>query len=345
MHIPDGYLSPQTAAAMYALSAPFWWRASRKVKTLLTGRAVPLVALLAAFSFIIMMFNVPLPGGTTGHAVGATLAAIVLGPWVAVLTVTIALVIQALFFGDGGILAIGANVFNMGIAMAFVGYAVYRWLSAGSAVTSGRRVVAGALAGYAAINVAALLTGIELGLQAVLFRDAQGHALYFPYGPEISVPAMLLGHLTVAGLVEAAVTGLVVAWLQRSNPELLEAFSGRQAPASRTVRVAWAALVLLVVLTPLGLLAPGTAWGEWSRGQLGQLGLGYIPAGFDRFAGLWSAPLSGYNLPALSNPTLTYGFSALLGVGLIAAVLFGLGWIFDRLLRRGDAAPASPHGS
>src|SRR5512135_2813998 len=130
MHIPDGYLSPETAAVLYAASAPFWWRASHKAKTLLRGRSVPLIGLFAAFSFVIMMFNVPLPGGTTGHAVGSTLTAIVLGPWAAVLTTTVALVIQALFFGDGGILAIGANVFNMGITMPFVGHFLYRALAA-----------------------------------------------------------------------------------------------------------------------------------------------------------------------------------------------------------------------
>jgi cobalt/nickel transport system permease protein len=278
MHIPDGFLSPATAAVMYAASAPFWYRATKKLKTLLTGRSVPLIALFAALSFVIMMFNVPLPFGTTGHAVGSVLAAIVLGPWAASLAVSVALIIQAFFFGDGGILAIGANAFNMAIAMPFVGFYVYRWLSGNAAITARRRIIAGAIAGYLAINVAALLTGIELGLQPMLFRDAAGHALYFPYGLQAAIPAMLIGHLTIAGAVEALATGLVLAWLQRSNPQLLEAFSGLKsttAPA-RLSRWAWAGLIALVVLTPLGLLAPGTAWGEWSREELEQLGLGYI---------------------------------------------------------------------
>src|SRR5512140_2695034 len=169
MHIPDGYLSPVTAAALYAASVPFWYRARQKIKTTLTGRSVPLIALFAALSFVIMMFNVPLPGGTTGHAVGSVLAAIVLGPWAASLAVSVALIIQALFFGDGGILAIGANAFNMAIAMPFVGYAIYRWISGNAPIVSTRRVIAGAIAGYIAINVAALLTGIELGVQPILF--------------------------------------------------------------------------------------------------------------------------------------------------------------------------------
>jgi cobalt/nickel transport system permease protein len=338
MHIPDGYLSPETAAAMYVASVPIWLRATHKVKQVLSGRTVPLVAVFAAFSFIIMMFNVPLPGGTTGHAVGATLAAIVLGPWTAVLTTSIALVIQALFFGDGGILALGANVFNMGVVIPFVGYYIYRWLAGAAATASSRRAIAAAVAGYVAINAAALFTGIELGIQPLLFHDAGGHPLYFPYPLAVSIPAMLIGHLTVAGVVEAAVSGLVIAWLQRSNPQLLDTYGKEGADATRTVKIAWAAILVLVILTPGGLLAPGTAWGEWSRVELQHLGLGYIPAGFDRFAGVWSAPLAGYDIAGLNNPTVGYILSAVLGVGLLILVLFALGWAFDRFEGRRGAA-------
>ena len=102
MHIPDGYLSPGTSFVMFLLVLPFWVIGIRKIRETMNARSVPLIALLAAFSFVIMMFNVPLPGGTTGHAVGAALAAIILGPEVATIAVSIALIIQALFFGDGG---------------------------------------------------------------------------------------------------------------------------------------------------------------------------------------------------------------------------------------------------
>ena len=91
MHIPDGYLSPSTCAVTFAMAAPFWYVASRKVKTQLHTKLVPLMAVVSAFSFVVMMFNLPLPGGTTGHAVGLAIAAIVLGPWAAVLAISIAL--------------------------------------------------------------------------------------------------------------------------------------------------------------------------------------------------------------------------------------------------------------
>jgi cobalt/nickel transport system permease protein len=336
MHIPEGYLSPATAAVMYAASLPFWYRATQKMKSLVTGRLVPLIALFAAVSFVIMMFNVPLPGGTTGHAVGSALAAIVLGPWAAVLAISVALIIQALFFGDGGILAIGANVFNLAIAMSFVSYYLYRWLSGNSAITSSRRMIAATIAGYIAINVAALLTAIQLGIQPILFHDASGRPLYFPYGLQIAVPAMMIGHLTIAGAVEAILTGLVVAWMQRTNPEMLETFSGAKSGAttSRLPRWAWVGLIALIVLTPMGLLAPGTAWGEWGREELGQLGLDYIPAGFDQWSGLWGAPIPDYDIPALENPTVAYIVSAMLGVAVVLIVIFAFGWLLERFAHR-----------
>lgn len=331
MHIPDGYLSPETAAVMYIAAAPFWLRATRQVRTLLNSRTVPLVALFAAFSFVIMMFNVPLPGGTTGHAVGATIAAIVLGPSAALLAVSIALIIQGLFFGDGGILSLGANIFNMAIVTTFVGFYLYRWLSGDAPIQSRRRIIAGAVGGYVAINCAALLTAVELGIQPLLFKDAAGHALYFPYGLDVSIPTMMIGHLTVAGGVEAVVTGLIIAWLQRSNPQLLEKFGNVGAVNAGTVRWGWVTMIVLLFLTPLGLLAPGTAWGEWGRQELASLGLGFIPAGFDRFAGVWGAPLARYDIPALGNPTVTYIISAVIGVVLIVVIFFALSWLLARL--------------
>src|SRR5271165_6784218 len=165
MHIPDGYLSPSTCAAMYAGSTPFWYLSLQRMKRLLNTRMVPLLAVFAAFSFIIMMFNLPLPGGTTGHATGVGIAAIVLGPWASILAISMALVVQAVFFGDGGITAIGANCFNMAIIGSLAAYAVYRLISGRAAIESPRRVVAAVLAGYFAINLSALLAAIEFGIQ------------------------------------------------------------------------------------------------------------------------------------------------------------------------------------
>ncbi|MCD6291210.1 MAG: cobalt transporter CbiM [Anaerolineae bacterium] len=221
MHIPDGYLSPATCVVMYAAAAPFWYRAAQKVKAVLTNRTVPLLSIFAAFSFVIMMFNAPVPDGTTAHAVGGTLMAIILGPWAATIGVSIALLIQAIFFGDGGILAFGANCFNIAVVLPFVGYVVYRLIAGDASLTSSRHWIGAAVGGYVGINAAALMAAIEFGVQPALFHAADGTPLYCPYGLSQAIPAMLFAHLTIAGFAEAVVTGGVVAFLQRSMPSLM----------------------------------------------------------------------------------------------------------------------------
>ena len=171
MHIPDNYLSPSTCAAFGVVMLPIWRRASIKVKTEITRQKMPLLGVAAAFSFLIMMFNIPLPGGTTGHAIGAALVAILLGPYCAVLAVTIALAIQALFFGDGGILALGVNCFNMAFIMPFTAYYLFNFLKKVLPKKKGEYFGA-FLAGYVSVNIAALVAAIEFGIQPLLFKDA-----------------------------------------------------------------------------------------------------------------------------------------------------------------------------
>lgn len=226
MHIPDGYLSPQTYVPFYAFTIPYLAVAARKVKNTIRSRHVPLLALGAAFSFVVMMFNVPIPGGTTGHAVGGVIVAILLGPWAASIAVSIALIVQALLFGDGGITAIGANCFNMAVVIPFVGFYTYKLVAGKSDVTSLQRQIAGAVAGYVGINVAAVCAGIELGMQPLIASAPDGHPLYAPYPLSIAVPAMALEHLLLFGFVEALVTALVVKYLQKTESELLTIYGG-----------------------------------------------------------------------------------------------------------------------
>ena len=276
MHIPDGYLSPSTCATLYAGAVAGWYAALRRLKRVLFTRVIPLISVFAAFSFVMMMFNLPLPGGTTGHAVGVTIAAIVLGPSGAILALSIAIAIQALFFGDGGISTLGANCFNMAIVGSLVAYGAYRVIAGGAALSSRRRVVAAAIAGYLAVNASALLAAIEFGIQPTLFHDASGTPLYAPYPLRIAMPAMMIGHLTFAGLAEAAISAGLVAYLQVADPGLLRSTSGLKAetasvhlrPAATSLRRLWVAVGALMLLTPLGILAAGTAWGEWSPAEL-----------------------------------------------------------------------------
>lgn len=221
MHIPDGYLSPVTCAVFGAVMLPVWSVAAKKVKKTLKAREVPYLAVGAAFSFVIMMFNIPIPGGSTGHGVGGVLLAILLGPWAACIAVSVALVIQALLFGDGGITCIGVNCFNMALVLPFAGYYVYRLISAASAPVSHRRWVAAGIGGYVGMGVAALVAGIELGIQPLFWHTANGQALYCPYGLNVAVPAMVGGHILVFGWVDFIMTALVVKYLQKQDSFLI----------------------------------------------------------------------------------------------------------------------------
>ncbi len=331
MHVPDGYLSPVTSLVMFVLTLPFWYRGIQKLRQTMNARSVPLIALFAAFTFIIMMFNVPLPGGTTGHAVGGALAAIILGPEIATIAISIALIIQAFFFGDGGILAIGANCFNMAVVLPYVSYAIYRVIGGRSPITSSRRVVGAALGGYIGLTLSAFFTAVEFGLQPLLFRTADGTPLYAPYPLSVAIPAMVIPHLAIVSVVEGLVTALVVVYLQRTNQALLQMTEqpDRVAQSGRMrLRALWVVLVVLIAATPLGLLAPGTAWGEWSSQELAQRGLGFIPEGMQQLENLWGAPLARYDVPALGNTSLGYILSAVLGIGLIAVIA----WLFTRLI-------------
>ncbi len=339
MHIPDGYLGPQTYAVLDVVMIPIWVIAARKVKRTLKGKQIPLMALGAAFSFVIMMFNVPVIGGSTGHAVGATLLAIILGPWAAVIAISIALVIQAGLFGDGGITAIGANCFNMAVVVPFVGYYLFR-LVAGDSPSSSRRVVASGVAAYVALVAAAIVAGVEFGIQPYLAHSASGQALYAPYKLGVAVPAMALEYLLFFGWVEAIVTMGVVAALARSEPALLE-----MKPAARPLRWLWASIGVLILLTPIGALAPGTAWGEWGSKEL-KVAIGYAPANLERLGGLWRSAMPGYATPGISNALLGYLIAAVVGTALTVGVAFAVGAL---LARRGEAQPpeapsATRHG-
>jgi cobalt/nickel transport system permease protein len=221
MHIPDGYLGPITFIVLWIAMIPLWAIAAKKLKKSLDTKQVPLLALGAALSFVIMMFNVPILGGSTGHAVGGTLIAIMLGPWAALVSESMVLLIQALFFGDGGITALGANCFNMGFILPFVGYAIFKLISNKATARSPRVWIGAAVGSYLAIIAASVCTGVELGLQTIIYPADGGHFSYFMYPIEVSVTTMLIEHAVLFGLVEALLTSLIVVYLQRSDAGLL----------------------------------------------------------------------------------------------------------------------------
>lgn len=312
MHIPDNYLSPQTCAVMAAAMVPVWAVSVHKVKREMKEK-VPMMGVGAAFSFLGMMFNVPLPGGTTGHAVGGTLIALLLGPYAACISVSVALLLQALLFGDGGILSFGANCFNMAFVLPFVGYGAARLLGKVFRGEKGKYISA-AIGSYIGINAAALCAAIEFGIQPALFHDAAGNALYCPYGLSVSIPAMMLGHLTIFGLAEVVYTVAVYAFVRKTSPELTEAGNSPE-KTSLPVKILLPALIAAV---PLGLLAEGTAWGEWGTEEIAAMNAGQTPLGmlhgFD-----FRSLLPDYSVAGLPEAA-GYILSAVIGVAVLLIV-------------------------
>ncbi|MBF0506726.1 MAG: cobalt transporter CbiM [Nitrospirae bacterium] len=222
MHIPDGYLSPQTFIPLYGVSAGFIGLALRKMKKELSHKQIPYLAMAAAFSFLIMMFNIPIPGGTSGHAVGGAIIAILLGPWVAVVALSVVLIIQALIFGDGGITAIGANCFNMAVVMPFVSYWTFRIIR-GKEKAGLRTLAASFLAGYVGLSVAALFAGIEFGIQPIIAAGPDGRPLYAPYPLSVAVPAMAFQHMLLFSVIEGMVTAMLLKHFMKNEAELIYA--------------------------------------------------------------------------------------------------------------------------
>jgi cobalt/nickel transport system permease protein len=204
MHIPDGFLSTQIWALMWVASGLVLMYALSKVKGKLKEKAVPLMGLLAAFIFAAQMLNVPIGVGTSGHLLGATLAAVLLGPFAAMIVMSAVFIVQAIFFQDGGMTALGANIFNMGLIGAVIGYYVFRAINA----VSGRLLVSVAIAAWCAVMLASIATAIELVVSGTATL-------------EIVLPAMAGVH-AVIGLVEAAITVAVLAYILKTRPDLME---------------------------------------------------------------------------------------------------------------------------
>jgi cobalt/nickel transport system permease protein len=336
VHIPDGYLGPSTFIFFYIFMIPLWFVASRKVEKNLKTKQIPWLAFGVAFSFVIMMFNFPAPGGTTGHAVGAAILALTLGPWFGFLGVTGALLIQCLLFGDGGITTFAANSFNMGLVMSFVSYYVYKLLATRASLLSRRRWLAAAASGYVGLNAAALCCAIELGLQPILYHTTDGSPLYAPFPLSVTIPAMLISHMFIFGFVDAAATGFLVSYITRSDQSILATpivqsiptpIMTAQSPGPKRsiFRRLWILLAVLVVLVPLGLLAPGSAFSEWSASQLETLFGMTPPAGLASLESLYNAPFSGYSVPGATTFTqlsLAYILAAVIGVSILGLSLF-----------------------
>src|SRR4030043_1304053 len=208
MHIPDGFLNVATVATTYAVSAGGVGFAVKEVNKKLKEKQVPLMGVLAAFIFAAQMLNFPVAGGTSGHLIGAALAAILLGPWAGLLVMTCVLIVQSLIFQDGGLLALGANIFNMGIVPCFVGYYLYR----GIALLFRKRklgiMVGGGLAAWFTVVIASVACAVELSISGTV-----------PL--RVALPAMAGVH-ALFGIGEGLITAAVLALVLATRADLLE---------------------------------------------------------------------------------------------------------------------------
>ena len=324
MHIPDNYLSPASCAVLAVAAAPVVGLSITKVKAQLkeNKELAPMLGIAASLSFLLMMFNVPIPGGTTAHAVGGVLLSILIGPYAASLALTVALLLQALLFGDGGILALGANIFNMAIAMPFVGYAVYHFFRKQNHETAG--VLVGS---YVGINVAAFLTAIELGIQPIISTQG-GEPLYNPYGLAVTIPAMMVTHLTIAGAVEVFFTYVIYRFVKQVAPQ--ELYTPTSVNTTSFVKKIRYVLIALVVLSPLGLLAEGTAFGEWSADELAEM-MNNVPAGIE----------NGFSFEALFSDYTIPGTNIAVGYILSAITALLIFYILGKMIRTMNGAKAT----
>jgi cobalt/nickel transport system permease protein len=297
MHIPDGFLTIAVSLICWAITVSLLAIAIRKTNQALGEKQVPLMGIMAAFIFAAQMLNFPVAGGTSGHLLGGALAAIVLGPWAAMLVMTAVIAVQGLLFQDGGLIVMGANILNMGLLTAIVGYGLYRLVSKSSVTT--RLTVAG-IAAWLSVMTGALATALQLWLSGTAKLN-------------IVVPAMLGVHALI-GIGEALVTVAALAFIFRTRPDLLDENSA-SAQGSRGWVLAGILLTLIVVLlSPLASASPDGL--ERVAEDMGFLNAGQ------------AAPFQlvpNYTLPFLGSTPLSTILAGALGVLVVLSVAFLLG--------------------
>jgi cobalt/nickel transport system permease protein len=208
LHIPDGFVDAPVAITGYILAAIFLAIAIRQTNKHMGEKAAPLMGVLAAFIFAGQMINFPVAGGTSGHLLGGTLAAILIGPWAAIIAMAAVVSVQALVFQDGGLAALGVNVFNMGVLTALLGYTIYTLVTAAMPNRPAVRLGAAFSAAWLSVMAAATLTSIELALSDTSALD-------------VALPTMLGVHALI-GIGEGLITMAAVALVQAARPDLLE---------------------------------------------------------------------------------------------------------------------------
>ena len=302
LHIPDGFLNIVVSLIFWLATIIMVGLAISKTNKTLGEKQIPLMGVMAAFIFAAQMLNFPVAGGTSGHFLGGALAAIVLGPWAGILVMTSVVGVQALLFQDGGLLVMGANIFNMGILTAAIGFGLYRMVIDRN---KGTRLAVAGIGSWIATMAAALITALQLWVSGTSRL-------------EIVIPAMLGVHVFI-GLGEALITVAALAFIEQTRPDLLSSEKST-ASGGRGWIVAGVLVSLLAVL--ISPLASGNPDGLERVAE----DLGFLGAGLD-------APyqiLPDYTIPFLGETAISTILAGIVGAG----VLLGLLILVGRNLRR-----------
>lgn len=297
LHIPDGFLTLVISIIFWAITAVSVGIAISKTNKTLGEKQVPLMGVMAAFIFAAQMLNFPVAGGTSGHFLGGALAAMVLGPWEAILVMTAVIGVQALLFQDGGLLVMGANIFNMGILTAAIGFGLYRSVSKQG---RGVRFAAAGFAAWLAVVASALITALQLWLSGTTQL-------------QIVVPAMLGVHVLI-GLGEAVITVAALSFIERTRPDLLDQTSTAEKGGIGWIVAGVTVSLLAVLLAPFASASPDGL--ERVAADLGFLDLGQ------------SAPyqtLPDYTIPFLGETSLSTIVAGIVGALVVLGLIVVLG--------------------
>jgi cobalt/nickel transport system permease protein len=293
LHIPDGMLSPLISGIFWAISSIVLYIAIRRTRGDLGERQIPLMGVMAAFIFAAQMLNFPVAGGATGHLLGGALAAAALGPWAGMLVMTSVVLIQGLLFQDGGLVVMGANIFNMGLITVVVGYGIYR-IAAGRSRSV--RLAAVGIGAWLSVMAAAFFTSLQLWLSMSARLD-------------LVVPAMLGIH-SLIGLGEALITVAALSFILRMRPDILEPHAKIVKTSRGWITAGLLVVLILVILSPLAAVNPDGL--EKVAEDLGFLELAAAPS-FEI--------MPDYTLPFLGETSISTIVSAAVGAIIAAGVV------------------------
>jgi cobalt/nickel transport system permease protein len=299
MHIPDGFLTTLVSVVFWVVSAIALAYALRRVGKDLGERQVPLMGVLAAAIFAGQMLNFSITGGTSGHLLGAALATILLGPWAAVIVLTSVVSIQALIFQDGGLLALGANIFNMAVIGVAVSYFIYTCIQKLARGKPWGVFVGGAVAAWLSIVIASLAAAMELALSGTTPAN-------------ISIPAMGGIHMLI-GIGEGLITTGALAFLYTTRRDLLSTGETAQKGAVAVWVFGLGIALALAVLSPLASARPDGL--EWVAGQKGFLLAARAP---------FYKIIPDYVFPGVNNKALATIIAGILGTLLVFGVALGV---------------------